>query len=705
MNPHDTEAKVARMQQEIDRLLLRQSQLESQLSRSRGLYDLAIALTTDHDLDENLHLVVDKCRALLPVDISYIALLDERTGAYSKHTYSGIRTEAFRRMRPSPGMGLGGLVMERGKGCAVVDYLAEVRLDDEMRAIVTAEGIASGMAVPLQMAAKPLGLLYAFNRVITEFSPLQLETLALIGHLAAVEISRKQTEQSLRESEERFRFMAETTGDVIYRLRYDSMTYDYLSPGIARLTGYSAEEIHALGFSRLVKRIDRPGEEDVSPQVIVRDRLAGRVNEYRADYLIQTRWGETRWLRDHSFPWVGPDQQVIGSVGILSDVTGYKRAEMLLQERTAELIESEEKYRTLVENVPLVVYRITPEAEVVFVNQFAEQILGYTPAELMANPALWGESVHDEDQSRVEGLRWASCREGREFVAEYRIRHRDGSLRYVIDHAIPLTGADGAVGALDGIIMDITWRVQLQEKLVKSEGERTITEISARLAHEIRNPLMSAGGFARRLLATLKPDDPNHAWASIIVKEVGRLEVILKMILNYIQPLDLHLEPVNLRALVDTVTGCVKGKLRDRMLRVETALPPGLPEPLADRRLMSQVLETLFFNAVERTPPEASLRITAVCEDKLLHVLFSHPVRDISQDALESLLYPFPSSQVPEDRLDLPMVRVIANKHGGDLTVERDATGHVVMRLSLPLYQKPAPIADISDPQGGITRR
>ncbi len=144
-------------------------------------------------------------------------------------------------------------------------------------------------------------------------------------------------EKALRESEERFRFMMEATGDVLYRLRYDTMNYDYLSPGIGKLTGYSPEEIKTIGFSSLVTRIDLLGQEDVPAKVIFEDRLAGKTGEYRADYLITTKTGTSKWLRDHSFPWYDDSGKNIGSVGILSDSTDYKQAEEILRERTAEL--------------------------------------------------------------------------------------------------------------------------------------------------------------------------------------------------------------------------------------------------------------------------------------------------------------------------------------------------------------------------------
>ncbi len=158
-----------------------------------------------------------------------------------------------------------------------------------------------------------------------------------VACLEALERDRKRVEEALRESEERFRFMAETTGDVLYRLRYNSMTYDYLSPSICKLTGYSPIEIKTLGFSNLVMGIESPGEENLSPEVISRNRLEGNIGEFMADYLIRTKSGDLKWVGDHSFPWKDEQGKLVGSVGILSDITKRKLAEDALKERNQEL--------------------------------------------------------------------------------------------------------------------------------------------------------------------------------------------------------------------------------------------------------------------------------------------------------------------------------------------------------------------------------
>ena len=678
------EKRLADLESEILKRRQLENELEGQLNKFRGLYQLATAVSSDQDLDACLRFIVETCREILHADLSYVALRDEDQHEFYKHTVSGIHTEAFRNMRLPSDKGLGGLVARTRQGRIVADYLTATDFNRGDENIIAEEGIVSGMAVPLQIGQRNLGVLYVFNRTKTDFSQYDLDTLSLIGNLAAVEIDRKQVEEALRESEERYRFLVETTGDAIYRLRYDSMNYDYLSPGITNLTGYSPEEMKDLGFSKLVRRIDLPGEEDVFPGALVKDRIEGKTGEYRADYLVVTKAGEPKWLRDHSFPWYDDAAKLMGSVGILSDVTDYKRAEALVRQRTADLVESEEKYRTLVENVPLVVYRVTPKGEILFVNQFVEELIGYSPVEILRFPSLWSEVLYDEDRQRVTELRQKSQEEGQEHIAEYRVLHKDGRIVYVVDHAIPFRTVDGLASRVDGIIMDVTGRVKMQEQLIQSEGIKTIGEVSARLAHEIRNPLVSAGGFARRLLSSMNPSDPNREKVEIIVKEVGRLEVILRMILNYIQPLDLQMLPTEPNLLVETALRGVADEMAERNVTVRAELSPELPRISVDQAKMEQVLRTLLRNAFNQIPSGASLSIGTAFDQGMFQLVMRYPVRHMSRDDVEHFFYPFTTFKVDYQLVDLPMSKILVHKHGGIIEVKLGKSGELSIRILLP---------------------
>jgi two-component system cell cycle sensor histidine kinase/response regulator CckA len=173
-------------------------ELEKEANKFRVLYDLAVAMTADHSLDENLSMVVEQSRKLLGFDTSYIALRDESAGDVYMHSLSGITTEAFKKMRLPFGSGLGGKVAQTQKGVVVSDYSQEV--ESPVHDIVRAEGLTSGIAVPIQMGQRNLGVLYGFNRVKTSFSKSDLDTLSLLGNLAAVEIIRKRQEIDLREA-------------------------------------------------------------------------------------------------------------------------------------------------------------------------------------------------------------------------------------------------------------------------------------------------------------------------------------------------------------------------------------------------------------------------------------------------------------------------------------------------------------------------
>ncbi|MCU7495921.1 MAG: PAS domain S-box protein [Ignavibacteria bacterium] len=146
---------------------------------------------------------------------------------------------------------------------------------------------------------------------------------------------RKNIEDSLTETEDNLRLLAETTKDVLYRLRYDTLSYDYLSPAISNLTGYTFKEINRIGLVKIIKKI----EFHTQPNALEVKKLRTDPNfkEYYADYLIRKKSGELIWISDHSFAWLDKSGKLIGSVGVLQDITKRKLSEIQLQRQDAIL--------------------------------------------------------------------------------------------------------------------------------------------------------------------------------------------------------------------------------------------------------------------------------------------------------------------------------------------------------------------------------
>ncbi len=229
----------------------------------------------------------------------------------------------------------------------------------------------------------------------------------------------------------------------------------------------------------------------------------------------------------------------------------------------------------------------------------------------------------------------------------------------------------------------------IEQHKQKQRELKTLNEISARLAHEIRNPLMSAGGFARRLSSSMSPGDPNRAKAEIIVKEVGRLEAILSKILNYLKPVELNRSLVDPNELVTAALHGMDAEIQRRNIRVDLHLGHGLPEISVDPTWMEQAMEVLLEDALSRMPDEAALFVKTSREEHRFKLILRHPALHLSADDVEDFFYAFMNSRVEQDHgpdaVDLPKSRIIVEKHGGEVNVTLDESGMTVIQVSLPL--------------------
>lgn len=365
-------------------------------------------------------------------------------------------------------------------------------------------------------------------------------------------------------------------------------------------------------------------------------------------------------------------------------VEEYARTlEVRVEERTADLVASEEKYRTLVDNLPMIVYRLLSDGTTEFINPYFTEKLGYTIDEVVGDRRFWREKICDASSTDTSVL--DTCwKDGKELKVERVIRDRWGHPFTFLDHAIPFKDANGQVKWIDGIMLDITELKMLQERALNTEEIRILGEISARFAHEVRNPLVAAGGFARRLRDALPHDDPKRKVASIIVDEVKRLESILKIILSSLAPVDLVLSDVDLNRLLSRLLLDLREQFKRKGIKPITSFSPETPHIQADDGLINRVFENLFKHALISMPEGEALQVATRPDNDRAVVQISHKMQALADEDLDQFFLPRFAGKPGSIVLDLPLSKIIIHRHGGTIKVSRAQGNGLMLLIELP---------------------
>ncbi len=150
----------------------------------------------------------------------------------------------------------------------------------------------------------------------------------------------QQPDSSINQLRDEIALLTSYSTDTIYRLRYDTMKYDYVSPSVIRLLGYTQEEMLKSNIrsmileTRIVGNALKPVE---SFEKLESARKRGDVNKWQADYLMRTKDGEKIWVADVSYPWFDEKGAIIGSIGSLRDITDRVESELRAREEMTRM--------------------------------------------------------------------------------------------------------------------------------------------------------------------------------------------------------------------------------------------------------------------------------------------------------------------------------------------------------------------------------
>ena len=232
----------------------------------------------------------------------------------------------------------------------------------------------------------------------------------------------------------------------------------------------------------------------------------------------------------------------------------------------------------------------------------------------------------------------------------------------------------------------------------RSERLAALGQLSAGLAHEIRNPLGVIKGSAEMLAQKLQQAQPLAAeLAGYISSEVNRLNALVARFLDFARPLRLELQPQQITEIVDRAAEFVRAQMPDAQVSVERQYAPGLPPVLVDERFCESIFSNLITNAYQAMNGQGTLRLSTAhqlsngASGVVVSVEDSGP--GVSAEMREQIFNPFITSKKDGVGLGLSIVAKIVDEHRGWIRLDADSSKGARFRVFLPFEPSPVPLA------------
>jgi PAS domain S-box-containing protein len=424
--------------------------------------------------------------------------------------------------------------------------------------------------------------------------------LAIIRDITA----RKRTEEALRESDKRYRLLAQNVTDMIWTMDIDTLRLTYVSPSVARVRGYSVRE----AMAQTMEEILTPASFKVAMETLAEEL---GIEQAKQQPLIRSRTLELEHTcKDGSTVWTEvtvtflrePDGRPVELLGVTRDITERKRAEAALQE-------SEERYRTLTNSSLTGIY-VRENEKLRFANRRLAEMLGYTREELLEIPFL--NLVHPEDEEFArEQTRLRASGEQPTRPYQYRIMTKGGDIMWVEAFGTLIT-YQGRTAVL-GNVIDITERKQLEQQLLQAQKMESIGTLAGGIAHDFNNLLGGILGYASLLKAKTAINHPFFNYVNTIERSALRASELTAQLLAFARGGKYDVRPVDLNRIVREILEIIE-RTFDKSIEIETHLLDQLPTVEADTAQLQQILMNLCVNASDAMPGGGKLIVETNAE-------------------------------------------------------------------------------------------
>jgi len=227
---------------------------------------------------------------------------------------------------------------------------------------------------------------------------------------------------------------------------------------------------------------------------------------------------------------------------------------------------------------------------------------------------------------------------------------------------------------------------EVHEKKVEEEKTGALEQMMDQVAHEIRNPLTSIGGFARKVYNRLPDGDPNKKYMEIILEDVALLENMIKQLID-LKSLSISMkQPIDVNEVINDSLKIFEQDLSNKNIQVVTNLSGNLPLITADKKLLKRAFCNIIKNAIEAMEKEPKiLTIKTSLNDNNIEISISDTGKGIPEEKVKTIFDPLVTSKVYGPGLGLTFALKIIQDHKGSIRVKSEMGVGTTFTIILPI--------------------
>ncbi len=334
-------------------------------------------------------------------------------------------------------------------------------------------------------------------------------------------------------------------------------------------------------------------------------------------------------------------------------------------------------------------------------NHGAEQMFGYTRQEALGQDLKLIVPPPFTDQHGGFVKRYVATREAHVLGRQRRLnaRRRDGT-EFPLSISFSVAEMRGNL-YFTAIMRDITEYTAMEERVLQTERLAAVGNTVAHIAHEIKNPLLIIGGFARQLIKSPGLDDGARQKLSIIAEEVSSLENLIAEMRDFVRRPPAQKRPGQIAAVIQGALEMFQDTFKEHNIQVRQVKAAALPSVTFDPRQVHQVLVNLFKNALEAMPGGGEITISSRVKGDKVEISVTDTGAGLSPEASANIFRPYFTTKEKGTGLGLAICQSIMEEHGGCIFADSQPGQGATFTMQLPLEEAPQEAGPRSAPEGG----